>query len=48
MLAGLELLPVAWVKTLCPPADDPYTPQELTATILDALGIDPRKRLRTH
>jgi hypothetical protein len=28
------------------PADDPYTPQELTATILDALGIDPRTEVR--
>jgi hypothetical protein len=28
------------------PADDPYTPQELTATVLDALGIDPRTEVR--
>jgi hypothetical protein len=28
------------------PADDPYTPQDLTATILDALGVDPRTQVR--
>jgi hypothetical protein len=28
------------------PADDPYTPQDLTATILDALGVRPDEQLR--
>ncbi len=28
------------------PADDPYTPQDLTASILDALGVNPHDELR--
>ena len=28
------------------PADDPYTPQELSASILHALGIDPQEQVR--
>ena len=28
------------------PADDPYTPQELAASILHALGIDPQEQVR--
>jgi hypothetical protein len=28
------------------PAEDPYTPQDLTATILHALGVDPRAEVR--
>src|SRR5262249_4758455 len=28
------------------PADDPYTPQDLAATVLHELGIDPRAEVR--
>jgi hypothetical protein len=28
------------------PADDPYTPQDLTASILDALGVNPHEEVR--
>ena len=28
------------------PADDPYTPQDLTASILQALGVNPRETVR--
>jgi hypothetical protein len=28
------------------PADDPYTPQDLAATVLQALGVDPHGRVR--
>jgi uncharacterized protein (DUF1501 family) len=28
------------------PAEDPYTPQDLTASVLDALGVDPRLQVR--